>query len=80
MKGRYPRPISACGFYEESLLGAVADTIPPDRFEEVCERTGVPPGEVAMTLFIDGLMMGVLLAAIAPTNHAARIVEEGHDG
>lgn len=76
MKGRYPNPLGACGFADESVIAAVWDTIPPEDFAGVCERLEIPPGEAAATLFIDGLMMGVLLAAIAPTNHAARIIEE----
>lgn len=77
-KRRYPDPISAMGFNPDSLLGAVGETI--HDVETACERLGIPIDEAAQTVFIDGLMMGVLLAARAPRNHAAHILAEVTNG
>lgn len=71
---RYPDPISAFGFTTDSVLTAVAGVV--HDFEATCDRMGVPLDEGAQTMFIDGLLFGVLLAARAPKNHAAHILAE----
>lgn len=73
IKRVYPDPIAAVGF-PESLLAAVAAII--HDFEATVKRMGIPSDEAAQTIFVDGLMMGVLLAARAPTNHAAHVLSE----
>lgn len=74
-KARYPDPISALGFEADSVLNAVGTVV--HDFEATCNRMGVPLDEGAQTMFIDGLLFGVLLAARAPKNHAAYILTEG---
>jgi hypothetical protein len=66
--------IARLGFYPDSLLGAVGEIIRD--VEATCARMGIPVDEAAQTVFVDGLMMGVLLAARAPTNHAAPALAE----
>jgi hypothetical protein len=65
-------PIAAVGFNSDSLLTAVGKVI--HDVGATAERMEIPLDEVGQTLFIDGLMMGVLLAARAPVNHAFRAV------
>jgi hypothetical protein len=66
--GKGEAALAALGFYPESLLGAVGDIV--HDVEAACERMRIPVDEAAQTLFVDGLLMGVLLAARAPKNHA----------
>lgn len=66
--------IAAMGLYPDSVLGAVGTII--HDVEATCERMGIPIDECAQTMFVDGLMMGLLLAARAPINHAARAYAE----
>jgi hypothetical protein len=72
-KARYPNPISAMGF-PDSLLDAVGSLI--HDVEPACEQLGIDIDSAAQTTFIDGLMMGVILAARAPKNHAAHVLPE----
>jgi hypothetical protein len=74
LKLKYPDPVSAVGFYTDSLLAAVGDVV--HDVEAACQRMEIPVDEAAQTLFIDGLMMGVLLAARAPENHARHALAE----
>ena len=73
-KQRYPDPIAALGFNTDSLLAAVGETV--HDVEATCQRLRIPFDEAAQTLFVDGLMFGVLLAARAPINHATHVLAE----
>lgn len=74
VKARYPDPVSAVGFTSDSVLSAVEE-ITRD-VEANCERMNIPFRVAAGSCFIDGLMMGVLLAARAPKNHAEHVLAE----
>lgn len=74
-KERYPDPLAATGFNGESLMEAVGDLLGDD-VVEVAVESGVSLNDAVATLFVDGLMLGVLLAARAPRNHAEHVLAE----
>lgn len=60
------------GFDPDVLLSGVGNLI--SDVEAVAGLSGVPLDEAVQTLFIDGVLLGAVLTAIAPINHAAEAV------
>lgn len=60
------------GFDPDMLLTGVGTLIHDT--ERVAALAGVSLDEAVQTLFVDGVLLGVMLAAIAPVNHAAAAI------
>lgn len=73
IKDRYPNPLTTVGL-SDGVVDAVGTLIQDT--EGVAARMGLTVDDVAATLFIDGLMMGLLLAARAPKDHARHALAE----